>query len=291
MAQNGAIVADDMKKVREVDFVNKFSHDGVKKLLEVLGVTRKEEVKEGEVLYVYTSSVDLEDGAVEEGEVIPLSEVTQEKTQVGVATLKKWRKATTAEAIAKSGANEAVTNTDLKLLKKVQAGVKSGFFSFLNGTITGSVSATGVGLQAACADGWGKLQVAFEDDDVETVYFLNPLDVADYLKTASVTIQTAFGFSYIENFLGLGTAILSGGITQGTYLATAKENVICFYITMTGDLADGFDLTADETGLIGISSGHKNIERAQLESLVMSGVNLGVEYAGGVVKGTITSGE
>ena len=291
MAQNGAIVSDDMKKVREIDFVNKFSHDGVKKLLEVLGVTRKVEVKEGEVLYVYTSTVDLEDGAIAEGEVIPLSEVTQKKTQVGVATLKKWRKATTAEAIAKSGANEAVTNTDLKLLKKVQAGVKSGFFSFLNGTITGSVSATGVGLQAACADGWGKLQVAFEDDDVETVYFLNPLDVADYLKTASVTIQTAFGFSYIENFLGLGTAILSGGITQGTYLATAKENVICFFITMTGDLADGFDLTADETGLIGISSGNKNLERAQLESLVMSGVNLGVEYAGGVVKGTITSGE
>lgn len=291
MAQNGAIVADDMKKVREIDFVNKFSHDGVKKLLEVLGVSRKVEVKEGEALYVYTSTVDLEDGAVEEGEVIPLSEVTQEKTQVGVATLKKWRKATTAEAIAKSGTNEAVTNTDLKLLKKVQAGVKSGFFSFLNGTITGSVSATGVGLQAALADGWGKLQVAFEDDDVETVYFLNPLDVADYLGTATVTIQTAFGFSYIENFLGLGTAILSGGITQGTYLATAKENVICFFITMTGDLADGFDLTADETGLIGISSGHKNIERAQLESLVMSGVNLGVEYAGGVVKGTITSGE
>lgn len=291
MAQNGAIVTDDMKKVREIDFVNKFSHDGVKKLLEVLGVSRKVEVKEGEALYVYTSTVDLEDGAVEEGEVIPLSEVSQEKAQVGVATLKKWRKATTAEAIAKSGTNEAVTNTDLKLLKKVQAGVKSGFFSFLNGTITGSVSATGVGLQAALADGWGKLQVAFEDDDVETVYFLNPLDVADYLKTASVTIQTAFGFSYIENFLGLGTAILSGGITQGTYLATAKENVICFFITMTGDLADGFDLTADETGLIGISSGHKNIERAQLESLVMSGVNLGVEYAGGVVKGTITSGE
>ena len=291
MAQNGAIVADDMKKVREIDFVNKFSHDGVKKLLEVLGVSRKVEVKEGEALYVYTSTVDLEDGAVAEGEVIPLSEVTQTKAQVGVATLKKWRKATTAEAIAKSGTNEAVTNTDLKLLKKVQAGVKGSFFNFLNGTITGSVSATGVGLQAALADGWGKLQVAFEDDDVETVYFLNPLDVASYLKTASVTIQTAFGFSYIENFLGLGTAILSGGITQGTYLATAKENVICFFITMTGDLADGFDLTADETGLIGISSGQKNIERAQLESLVMSGVNLGVEYAGGVVKGTITSGE
>lgn len=291
MAQNGAIVADDLKKVREVDFVNRFSHDGVKKLLEVLGVTRKAEVKEGEALYVYTSAVDLEDGAVAEGEVIPLSEVTQTKEQVGVATLKKWRKATTAEAIAKSGIQEAVSNTDTKLLKKVQAGVKAGMFSFLDGTITGSVSVTGVGLQEAFANAWGALQVAFEDDDVETVFFANPLDVAKYLGKATVTTQTAFGFSYIENFLGLGTVILSGGITQGTFLATAKENVICYFITMTGDLADGFELTTDETGLIGISSGFKNIERAQLESLVMSGVNLGVEYAGGVVKGTITSGE
>lgn len=287
----GAAKAEDMKKVREVDFVNKFTHDGIKKLLDILGVTNKIKVVEGEVLYTYTNTVSLESGAVEEGAVIPLSEVEQTKTPVGTATLNKWRKATTAEAIVKSGKNEAVNGTDASLLKKVQAGVKANMFTFLNGTITGSVTATGVGLQSALANGWGKLQVAFEDDDVETVFFLNPLDVADYLGKAQISTQTAFGFSYIENFLGLGTAILSGSITQGTYVATAKQNIRCIYINMAGDLADEFNMTTDETGLIGISSGFTNNERAQVETLVMSGVALTVEYAGGVVKGTIESGE
>lgn len=291
MAQTGATVADDMKKVREVDFINKFTHDGINKLLEILGVTNKIKVVEGETLYSYTSTVTLESGAVAEGEVIPLSEVVQEKTPVGTATLGKWRKATTAEAIVKSGKNEAVNETDAKLLKKVQGGVKANMFTFINGTITGSVSATGVGLQQALANAWGNLQVAFEDDDVETVFFLNPLDVATYLGTATVTTQTAFGFSYIENFLGLGTAILSGSITKGTFVATAKQNIRCVYINMSGDLASEFNMTTDETGLIGISSGYTNQERAQVETLVMSGVAFTVEYAGGVVKGTITSGE
>ena len=143
MAQNGATTADDMKKVREVDFINKFTHDGINKLLEILGVTNKIKVVEGETLYAYTSTVTLESGAVEEGEVIPLSEVEQEKTPVGTATLNKWRKATTAEAIVKSGKNEAVNATDAKLLKKVQGGVKSNMFTFINGTITGSISTTG----------------------------------------------------------------------------------------------------------------------------------------------------
>jgi hypothetical protein len=287
----GAVKAEDMKKVREVDFINKFTHDGINKLLEVLGVTNKIKVVEGETLYSYTNTVSLESGAVEEGAVIPLSEVEQTKTPVGTATLNKWRKATTAEAIVKSGKNEAVNGTDASLLKKVQAGVKANMFTFINGTITGSISATGVGLQQALANGWGELQVAFEDDDVETVFFLNPLDVADYLGGAQVTTQTAFGFSYIENFLGLGTAILSGSITQGTYIATAKQNIRCIYINMAGDLAEEFNMTTDETGLIGISSGYTNQERAQVETLVMSGVAFTVEYAGGVVKGTITSGE
>ena len=50
-----------------------------------------------------------------------------------------------------------------------------------------------------------------------------------------------------------------------------------------------FDLTADETGYIGISSGNPNKERAQVESLVMSGIQFLVEIATGVVIGQIDS--
>ena len=239
-------------------------------------------------MYVYTMSGTLAE-SVGEGEVIPLTEIEQTKTAVGNITLKKWRKAVTAEAIKKSGYDTAVAETDAKLLSLVQQGIRTDLFSFLNGTITGSTSVQGTGLQEALANGWGQLQTLFEDDTAEAVYFVNPLDVADYLGSANVTVQTAFGMNYIENFLGLGTVIMSSRITQGTFIATAKQNIIMYYLTMNGDVANAFSLTADELGYIGISSGIQNTERAQIESLVMDGIQFLVEYAAGVVKGVINS--
>lgn len=280
-------MANDMKRIREVDFVQQFTHASLDKLVEVLGVTRKIPMMEGTTMYVYSMDGELQSGAVAEGEVIPLSKIEQTKTPVGEITLGKWRKAVTAEAIKKSGFQTAVTETDAKLLKLVQNGVRNDLFSFLNGTITGATTVVGAGLQAALAEAWGQLQVLFEDDTAEAVYFVNPLDIADYLKTAQITLQTAFGMNYVENFLGLGTVITSSRITQGTFAATAKENIIMYYLTMSGDVANAFDLTTDELGLIGINSGYQNKERAQIESLVMDGIQFLVEYAAGVVKGTI----
>lgn len=291
-ALNNLTNAEAMKRVREVDFVQQFTHGSLAKLIEVLGVTRKIPMMEGTTMYVYSMTGSLvNSGAVDEGDVIPLSKISQTKTAVGEITLKKWRKAVSAEAIKKSGYQTAVVETDAKLLSLVQQGIRSDLFSFLNGTITGSTAVAGTGLQAALAAAWGQLQVKFEDDTAEAVYFVNPLDVADYLGGATISMQTAFGMNYIENFLGLGTVILSSQITQGTFVATAKQNLILYYLTMNGDVADAFKLTADELGYIGINSGYQNNERAQIESLVMDGIQFLVEYAGGVVKGTINSGE
>lgn len=282
------VMADDMKRIREIDFVNQFTHSSLAKLIEVLGVTRKIPMMEGTTMYVYSMDGELaNDGTVGEGEIIPLSHIEQVKTPVGEITLKKWRKAVTAEAIKKSGYQTAVVETDAKLLSLVQNGVRSDLFGFLNGTITGATTVAGAGLQKALASAWGQLQVLFEDDTAEAVYFLNPLDVADYLANASVTVQTAFGMNYIEDFLGLGTVIMSSRITEGEFVATAKQNIIMYYLTMNGDVAQAFGLTADELGYIGIKSGYQNEERAQIESLVMDGIQFLVEYAGGVVKGTI----
>lgn len=290
-ALDNLTTAEDMKRIREVDFVQQFTHSSLAKLIEVLGVTRKIPMMEGTTMYVYTMSGTLASGSVSEGDVIPLTEIEQAKTPVGEITLKKWRKGVSAEAIKKSGYQTAVRDTDAKLLSLVQNSVRSDLFGFLNGTITGSTSVTGVGLQAALAAAWGKLQVLFEDDTAQAVYFVNPLDIADYLGKANITVQTAFGMNYVEDFLGLGTVIMSSRITQGTFVATAKENIIMYYLTMNGDVAEAFGLTADELGYIGIASGIKNTERAQIESLVMDGIQFLVEYAAGVVKGTISSGE
>ncbi len=141
MAQENAITTEQMKKAREVDFIEKFVHDGLKNLLKALGVTRMIAKTEGDELYVYKTVGTLEDGNVAEGEVIPLSQFDRVKTKVGELTLKKWRKATTAEAIVKSGKNEAINETDKKMLKEAQKGVRASFFEYLNGTITGAISA------------------------------------------------------------------------------------------------------------------------------------------------------
>lgn len=290
-AEDRLVKAADMKKIREIDFVNQFTHTSLQKLIEVLGVTRKIPMMEGTTMYVYSMTGELQNGSVAEGEVIPLSKIEQTKTPIGEITLDKYRKAVSAEAIKKSGYQTAVVETDAKLLSLVQNKIRTNLFSFLNGTITGATSVAGTGLQATLAAAWGQLQTLFEDDTAQAVYFVNPLDIADYLASATVSVQTAFGMNYIEDFLGLGTVITSSRITQGTIIATAKENLIMYYLTMNGDVADAFDLTADELGYIGIKSGYQNESRAQIESLVMDGIQFLVEYATGVVKGTINSGE
>lgn len=287
--ETNLITQDQMKRVREVDFVSQFTHNSLGKLLEVLGVTRKIPMMEGTTMYVYSTTGTLQDGNVAEGEIIPLSQYETKKTPVGEITLHKWRKAASAESIKKSGYNAAVVETDKALLKDVQKGIRNDLFDFLNGELTGSVTASGADLQSALADAWGQLQVKFEDDAAEAVYFCNPQDIAAYLGAAEITTQNAFGMNYVEDFLGLGTVITSSRITKGTFVATAKENFILYYLTMNGDIATAFSLTADELGFIGIKSGYQNEERAQIESLVMDGLKFLVEYAEGVVKGTISA--
>ena len=75
-AMDGLTNANDMKRIREVDFVNRFTHSSLEKLIEVLGVTRKIPMMEGTTMYVYSMTGTLENGNVGEGEVIPLTEIT-----------------------------------------------------------------------------------------------------------------------------------------------------------------------------------------------------------------------
>lgn len=285
-AETNLITQQQMVKAREVDFVNRFTQFSLRKLMEALGVTRKIPMMEGTTMYVYKTTGTLQSGAVGEGEIIPLSQYARSKEAVGEITLNKWRKAVSAEAIKKSGYEEAVNQTDKKMLQDVQKTIRTGFFNFLTG-LDGTVVG-GATLQAVLAKTWGNLQVLFENDTVEAVHFMHPLTIADYLATATITTQTAFGMTYIEDFLGMGTVILNSAIPQGMVYSTAKENLILYYVTMGGDLARAFNLTADETGYIGTHLS-QNDTRAQIERLVMSGIQFLVEYASGVVIGQIDS--
>ena len=286
MAEANAIMKADVARVRMIDFNYQFNGN-LSKFMEILGVTRKIAVQEGAVLKALKVTGTLEDGSVAEGELIPLSKYQTKEQPMGEAKLNKWRKGTTAEAVLKGGYEQAVGATTDKLVKDVQKKIRADLFTFM---AQGTGEASGTTLQSALANGWGKLQVLFEDDAVETVYFLNPLDVAEYLGTAQITVQTVFGMNYVENFLGLGTVILSANVPEGKYYATAKENIVTYFVNVaSGEIANAFNLTTDETGYIGINEYPDN-DHAMIMDLIMSGVTFFPERIDGIVVGTIGAG-
>ena len=282
-AEVNLIKKADLAKAREIDFTLKFS-ESVKKLMEALGVTRKIPKQAGTTLKTYKATGTLQDGSVAEGDTIPLSKYQTEAVTYKEITLKKWRKATSAEAIIERGYDQAVTKTTDRMIKDVQKGIRQSFFTFLG---TGSGTAKGNNLQGTLAQAWGQLQVKFEDDAIESVYFVNPLDVADYLADAQITTQTAFGMSYIEDFLGIGTVFMNTSVPKGKIYATAKENIVLYYIPVNGaDLDEVFKFTTDETGYIGIHE-VPDYNNMTASDTVMNGMELFAERIDGVVVGTI----
>lgn len=286
MADPKLIMSDDLKKIREVDFVSMFG-EGITKLMELLGTARMIEKPAGTVLKMLKVTGTLENGTVAEGEDIPLSKYATTYTTFGEITLKKWAKATTIEAIQNKGFNQAVTETSTKMLRDVQKGVRTSFITALG---QGGGTASGVGIQGAVAKAWAKLQAKFEDDAIQSVYFVNPEDIADYLASAQVTTQTAFGFTYLEDFLGMGTVIINKDVPAGTVYATASENIICYYINAkNSDIAKAFDFETDETGLIGIHES-SNYDNLTSKDTVICGVQFLPEMVDGVIVSTINAG-
>lgn len=283
-AENNLIKKDDLARAREIEFVNLFGYS-IKKLVEALGVTRKIPKAAGTMLKSYKAVGTLQDGLVAEGDTIPLSKYKTVPVNYEEITLKKWRKATSAEAIIEKGYDQAVVMTGDEMLKDVQKGIRKNFFDFLS---TGTGSASGKTFQAALAQAWGQLQVLFEDDEIQAVYFMNPLDVADYLATAQISLQNAFGMTYVENFLGLGTVIFNSSVPKGSIYATAKDNIVLYYIPVNGaDLDEAFTFTSDATGYIGIHE-TPDYDNMTCKDTVISGIVLFAERIDGIVVSTIT---
>lgn len=285
-AEVNLIKKSDLAKVREVEFTNMFGYS-LKKLTEALGVTRKISKQAGTVLKSYKAAGTLENGEVAEGDTIPLSKYKTDPVTYKEITLHKWRKATSAEAIIDRGYEQAVDMTTDEMLRDVQKGIRKDFFDFL---ATGTGTATGASFQATLAQAWGQLQVLFEDDEIQSVYFLNPLDIADYLASANITLQTAFGMTYVENFLGLGTVFFNSSVPKGKIYATAADNIVLYYIPVNGaDLNEAFSFTSDETGYIGI---HEEADYTNMTAsdTVVSGIELFAERIDGIVVGSISAG-
>ena len=283
-AESNVIKKEDLAYAREKDFVYRFN-DGLKKLMEVLGVTRPIKKQAGTVLKAYVATGTLENGTVAEGDIIPLSHFEVEAVSFQEITLQKYRKSVTGEGILGSGYAESVAKTDAKALSIVQNGIKTQLYNFL---ATGTGSASGTGLQATLANVRAQLEIKFEDTTIDPVYFVNPLDVATYLGSASISIQSAFGMTYIENFLGLGTLIECSSVPQGKVYATAKENIVFYYVDVNeaNGLGEAFSFVTDVTGYIGIHH-TPNYERLTAETELICGVVPFAERLDGIIVGTI----
>lgn len=273
-----------LTKAQSIDFANQFGLQ-IGKLVDLLGVERKIPLNAGSTINTYTSSVTLDGTVVEKGAVIPLSEVKLEPGDLITLTWDKKRKAVAVEDVQSYGFEQAIQRTDNQLLRELQKGIRGKLIDQLG---DGTGTASGEGLQAALANAWGGVQTAFEDDEVKTIGFVNTMDVADYLGQAQITVQTAFGLNYVENFLGIDVVIITSLIDAGTFYATAADNLVLAYANISGGEIDkAFDFIVDETGLIGVTHAI-NKQRLTAETITLSGLVLFAERLDGVIVGTIT---
>ena len=269
---------------QSIDFTEQFT-GSISTLLQALNVTRMQPMAVGSQIKIYKSEVTKANGNVAEGEVIPLSKVTRKLADTKELAYKKYRKQTTAEAIQSAGFNAAVNDTDSKLLRSIQGDIKKDFFDFVQ---TGTTKTSGDTFQKAIAQALGQLAIKWEDDDVQSVLFANPLDFYTYLGDSNITTQTAFGLTYIQNYLGFNTIILTGAVKQGTIAATASQNLNYAYAALNGNLNQAFNLTTDETGLIGVV--HNSVTKnASYETMALTSGVLFPERLDGIVVATIAS--
>lgn len=277
---------------REIDFVTRFA-DNWDALRQILGIMRPIRKAPGTKLVAYTATGTLQSGAVEEGDEIPYSQFSVAEAAKSDITIEKYAKAVTIESVAKYGAAIAVEKTDEEFLNQLQSGVLTKFYNFLN---TGSLTDTATTWQEALAIAKGSVLDKFatiQKTVTDVVGFANIMDAYKYLGSANITVQTAFGVSYVQNFMGYSTLFLLPGnlIAPNKVIATPVENIDLYYIDPgDSEFAQlGLNYTTDgETNLIGFHA-EGNYSHAVGESYALMGMTLWAEYLDGIAVITVSA--
>ena len=279
-------------EAREVDFIERFTRNW-DALTEIMGIMRPVRKAPGTKLSASVAKVTLQNGSVPEGDEVPLSLAEVTPVAFEDLELKKYRKAVTAESVAKYGAAIAVQKTDDAFLNELQGVVLDDFYEFAQ---TGKLKENYETFQMAVS-----MAVTLVKDKFKTlrrnysniVAFVNTLDVGRYLGEANISMQTQNGIEYFKNFLGAETVIVSSEIPEGTVLAIPADNIVLYYIDPSdGDFAElGLEYTTGngETNLIGI---HKegNYGRVMGETHALMGIKLFAELLDGIANVTFGAG-
>lgn len=286
---NTTLTTDITVKAREIDFVSRFSKnwDSLREILNIMRPVRK---APGTVLTSYNATIELEDGNVPEGAVIPYSKATIAPVAYDNLTIKKYAKAVTIEDVEKYGATVAVQKTDEAFLNELQSEVLDDFYTFVQ---TGSLTSSEASFQMGVAMAIGQVVDKFKKmrkDSTSIVVFVNTLDAYRYLGAAELTMQNAFGLQYVKNFMGAETMILSSEIPQGKVIAIPSENIILYYTDPSdSEYAQlGLNYTVEgETNLIGFHAAG-NYSTAVGEVFALMGLKLWAEYLDAIAVVTIT---
>lgn len=266
-------------RAREIDFVTSFGKN-IQALLDVMGITRMIRKENGSALKVRTVEGVLQSGDVAEGEEIPMSQYTVKEKAIDTIKIEKFRKGVPLEAIAEKGYDAAVQQTDDEMKSDLQKNVTNKFYDQLKkGSLTGYEST----WQMAVATAIGKVKNKFDSMNrtaTGTAVFVSILDVYKYVGAANITTQTAFGMTYMQDFLGADVVFMSSRIPENVVIATPLNNLLAYYV----DPADsefvraGLSYTVDpETGFIGFHA-QGTYERAISDLFAIMGVRLLAEY-------------
>ena len=282
MPKTNLTVTNDMQvEARKIDFVTRFALNW-EHLMTILGIMRPIRKQPGAVLKSKKASLTLVSGAVGEGEEIPYSKANIVETPYAEMTVEKFAKAVSIESIKDHGYEVAVGMTDDAFLFELQDNVTARFYTYLN---TGSLTSNESTWQRALAMAKGNVVNKFKQMHrtcTEVVGFANVLDLYDYLGDANITVQSAFGFQYIKDFMGYKVIFLlsDGEIARGRVIATPVENIALYYVDPSeSDFAKaGLVYTTDgDTNLIGFHT-QGNYNTAVSESFAIMGMTLFAEY-------------
>lgn len=276
---------DDFGEITAIDFVNKFS-TSIYDLLQILGVTRQEKLSRDLKIQTYKWDTQLDNTETPEGEIIPLSKVVRTHADDHQVKWFKKRRSVSAEAIARHGRDVAVVQADKQLMNALQYEFENQFFNFLK---TKPTKVNGEGLQQALANAWGKLTTFNEFRGAELVYFINPLDVSEFLGATPVQADATnvFGMTLMKNFLGVQNVAMLNSIPKGKVYATAVDNLVFAYLDVnTSEVAGTFAEFTDNLGFIGASRDVVH-QRLTLDSVFFGANTLFAEVPEGVVEATI----
>ena len=285
VAVANTVVSTDLTAVREIDFVTRFARE-IKIFREILGNIRMEKHAPGTRLTVKKAAVTLNTSSVGEGETIPYNAISYTETDVGSLTWDKQKIGVTMEAISAHGYDAAVQAADDDMLYKLRSKIVNDFFTFAQtGTLTSDIQT--YDFQSALAEAQAQVQAKWEDMDrgySDIIAFANVKDAYRYLGAAQITTQTAFGMTYIENFLGFSKLFLTSKIPQGKIVATPSQNLILYYVDATANDFNKAGLlfrTDNETNLIGVHvEGNHDTDVSELSTVMAMG--LFSEYLDGI---------